>query len=211
MYLETTRLVCLQDKGFCRYYVGIRGSQKPCEWAYFSTKTLKLLEEYAGERVNRSSVRKYTKRNGLLPPKYIRKATWRLMIKAMPREVARFIQSRFGELRVSEARYKDLLSEADEYYPKYLTVAVLGFIYGSTLALFPAATGDFFGLKYLSENYALLFTSWGVSGLLFPSIGGYIKDLTGGYESALVLSSLLSVAGAAIGLYLKKRLALYLH
>jgi uncharacterized membrane protein len=50
-----------------------------------------------------------------------------------------------------------------------------------------------------------------VSGLLFPSIGGYIKDLTGGYESTLVLSILLSVAGAAIGLYLKKRLALYLH
>jgi len=38
----------------------------------------------------------------------------------MPREVARFIQSRFGELRVSEARYEDLLSEADSYYPKYL-------------------------------------------------------------------------------------------
>ena len=36
--LETTRLVCFSDKGFCRYYVGIRGSQKPCEWAYFSTK-----------------------------------------------------------------------------------------------------------------------------------------------------------------------------
>jgi len=38
----------------------------------------------------------------------------------MPREVARFIQSRFGELKVSEARYEDLLSEADEHYPKYL-------------------------------------------------------------------------------------------
>ncbi|MEM1831547.1 MAG: hypothetical protein QXX12_03155 [Nanopusillaceae archaeon] len=35
----------------------------------------------------------------------------------MPREVARFIQSRFGELRVSEARYEEyLLSEADERY-----------------------------------------------------------------------------------------------
>jgi intergrase/recombinase len=66
-------------------------------------------------------VRKYTKRNGLLPPKYIRKVAWRLMIKAMPREVARFIQSRFGELKVSEARYEDLLSEADEYYPKHLS------------------------------------------------------------------------------------------
>ena len=41
-------------------------------------------------------------------------------MKAMPREVARFIQSRFGELRVSEARYEDLLGEADEEYPKYL-------------------------------------------------------------------------------------------
>jgi len=42
------------------------------------------------------------------------------MIKAMPKEVARFIQSRFGELKISEARYEDLLSEADEHYPKYL-------------------------------------------------------------------------------------------
>jgi len=42
------------------------------------------------------------------------------MIKVMSREVARFIQSRFGELRVSEARYEDLLSELDENYPKYL-------------------------------------------------------------------------------------------
>ena len=27
--LETQRLVCFQDKGFCRYYVGLRGFQKP--------------------------------------------------------------------------------------------------------------------------------------------------------------------------------------
>jgi intergrase/recombinase len=50
----------------------------------------------------------------------MRKVAWRLMVRAMPREVARFVQSRLGELRVSEARCEDLLSEADEYYPKYL-------------------------------------------------------------------------------------------
>jgi intergrase/recombinase len=50
----------------------------------------------------------------------MRKAAWRLMIKIMPREVARFVQSRFGELKISEARYEDRLSEADEHYPKYL-------------------------------------------------------------------------------------------
>jgi len=112
--------VCFENKGFCRYYVGLRGSQKPCEWAYFSTETLQLLQRYAGRSINRSVVARYAKRYGLLAPKMMRKVSWRIMVQAMPREVARFIQSRFGELRVSEARYEDLLSEADSYYPKYL-------------------------------------------------------------------------------------------
>jgi intergrase/recombinase len=34
--------------------------------------------------------------------------------------VGRFIQSRFGELRISEAHYEDLLTEADTHYPRYL-------------------------------------------------------------------------------------------
>jgi len=67
-------------------------------------------------------VRIYAKRHSLLAPKYMRKISWRLMVKAMNREVARFIQSRFGELRISEARYEDLLSEADEHYPKYIEI-----------------------------------------------------------------------------------------
>jgi len=41
-------------------------------------------------------------------------------VQAVPRKVARFIQSRFRELKISEARYEDLLSEADNYYPKHL-------------------------------------------------------------------------------------------
>jgi len=118
--IDTPRLVCFYDKGFCRYYVGIRETAKPCEWAYFSTNTLRLLGEYAGSTVNRRPLEIYVKRRNLLLPKYMRKAAWRLMIRVMPREVARFIQSRFGELKVSEARYEDLLSEADTHYPRYL-------------------------------------------------------------------------------------------
>jgi intergrase/recombinase len=118
--VDTPRLACLHDKGFCRYYVGIRETAKPCEWAYFSTETLGLLGKYAGSTVGRVPLQKYVKRRSLLLPKYVRKAAWRLMIRAMPREVARFIQSRFGELKISEARYEDLLGEADENYSKYL-------------------------------------------------------------------------------------------
>jgi intergrase/recombinase len=120
IHLETPRLVCFSDKGFCRYYVGIKGSQKPCEWAYLSIETLELLKEFAGNSFDRRTVTRYAIRHGLLAPKYMRKVSWRLMIKIMPREVARFIQSRFGELKISEARYEDLLSEADECYPRYL-------------------------------------------------------------------------------------------
>jgi intergrase/recombinase len=50
----------------------------------------------------------------------MRKIAWRLMMQIMSREVARFIRSIFGELKISEARYKDMLSEADQCYPKYL-------------------------------------------------------------------------------------------
>ncbi len=118
--IVTKRLVCFEEKGFCRYYMGLRGSEKPCEWIYFSTSSLNLLQMFAPRHINRHQIRKYAKRHGLVLPKYMRKIAWRLMIKAMSREVTRFIQSRFGELRVSEARYEDLLSEADESYPKYL-------------------------------------------------------------------------------------------
>jgi intergrase/recombinase len=118
--VETSRLVCFEDKGFCRYYVGLRESVKPCEWAYFSLDTLRLLKEYSGISVSRRALTKYVKRRNLLLPKYVRKISWRLMIKVMSREVARFIQSRFGELKISEARYEDLLGEADHYYQEYL-------------------------------------------------------------------------------------------
>jgi len=128
--IATKRLVCFENKGFCRYYVGLRGSQKPCEWAYFSTETLQLLQRCAGRSINRSIVARYAKRCGLLAPKMMRKVSWRILVQAMPREVARFIQSRFGELRISEARYEDLLSEADSYYPKYLE-KLRGLVYSS--------------------------------------------------------------------------------
>jgi intergrase/recombinase len=38
----------------------------------------------------------------------------------MPREVVRLIQSCLRELKISEARYEDLLGEAGHYYSSYL-------------------------------------------------------------------------------------------
>jgi intergrase/recombinase len=81
---------------------------------------LELLKKFASNNFDRRTIIRYTKRYGLLASKYMRKVSWRLVMKVMPREVVRFIQSRFRELKISKARYEDLLSEADEHYPKYL-------------------------------------------------------------------------------------------
>jgi intergrase/recombinase len=66
IHLETPRLVCFNDKGFCRYYAGIRGSQKPCEWAYFSIEALELLKRSAGSNLDRRTATRYATRHGLL-------------------------------------------------------------------------------------------------------------------------------------------------
>jgi len=51
----------------------------------------------------------------------LRKVSWRVLTQVISdKDVARFIQSRLGELKVSEARYGDLLSRADEQYPRCL-------------------------------------------------------------------------------------------
>jgi len=50
---------------------------------------------------------------------------WRLIICVMLREAARFIQSRLGGPKIGEARYEDLLGEADQYHPEYLKASLL--------------------------------------------------------------------------------------
>jgi intergrase/recombinase len=118
--IVTERLVCFNEEGFCRYYVGIREAMKPYKWAYLSKETVDMIREISGASLRRQVIQKYARKHGLLPPKTMRKIAWRTMIKAMPKKIARYIQSRFGELRVSEAGYEDLLGEADQHYPRYL-------------------------------------------------------------------------------------------
>jgi len=82
----TRRLVSFDDKGFCHYYMGLRGA-KPCEWVYFSAEFLTLLLELVFKHINRHQVKKYARRHGLVLPKCMRKVSWRLMIKTTSREV----------------------------------------------------------------------------------------------------------------------------
>lgn len=79
------------------------------------------------------------------------------------------------------------------------SVFLIGYCYGSQLAVFPSATADFFGIRNLGNNYGLLMTAWGTAGIIGPMAGGKIFDATRNYEAAfLVAAALAFVASIAI-------------
>ncbi|MEM0285023.1 MAG: integrase [Sulfolobales archaeon] len=129
---ESPRLACFEK--FCRYYLGLTGG-KPCEFVYFPKELLDPLSEHSGELRESTTVSRYFTRHDLLRPKYLRKLNWRVLTRVVPdKDVCRFVQSRLGELRVSEARYGDLLREADRLYPKALEALRKGLEDSSYLA-----------------------------------------------------------------------------
>lgn len=81
---------------------------------------------------------------------------------------------------------------------------VTGATYGALLALFPATTWDWFGLKNAGTNYGLIFTAWGVGGLVGPIIAGQIIDSTGGYNAAYIMSAVLLIIAAVMGVFTKE-------
>ncbi len=69
--------------------------------------------------------------------------------------------------------------------------AIVGFSYGACLSLFPATTADYWGTKNMGMNYGILFTAWGVGGVLGPTLAGKIADATGSYAGAYHFAGIL--------------------
>ena len=81
-----------------------------------------------------------------------------------------------------------------------LSVAMVGFTFGGMLTVFPAITGDYFGMKNFGVNYGFVITAWGIGGVFGPLVGGLIRDYTGGYAYSYVISGLLSIVGMYLAL-----------
>jgi MFS family permease len=81
--------------------------------------------------------------------------------------------------------------------------AVVGISYGACLSLFPATTADHWGTKNLGLNYGILFTAWGVGGVLGPILAGNVADATGSYEIAYTISAALMIFAAILTFFTK--------
>ena len=81
--------------------------------------------------------------------------------------------------------------------PVLAVVFMLGFNYGTNLAVFPAVCKDYFGIRNFGFNYGFLFAAFGSAGIVMPWLNGTIEDRTGSSDlSYAIIIGLL--AGAAV-------------
>jgi MFS transporter, OFA family, oxalate/formate antiporter len=79
-----------------------------------------------------------------------------------------------------------------------LIVTIAGANYGANLAIFPSATKDYFGIKNFGLNYGIMFTAWGVGGLILPRINGLVIDATGNSKITFILAGSLMILAAML-------------
>ncbi len=77
--------------------------------------------------------------------------------------------------------------------------------YGGLATLLAPITSDFYGVKYITENYGVTFSIFGVSTLIGAPLIAKILEKTGGYELAFLICFILSLVGLAISAILLKK------
>ena len=82
--------------------------------------------------------------------------------------------------------------------------AIILACYGGGFAVMPSFNADFFGTKYLGQNYGTILTAWGLAGLVGPFIAGKVKDVTGSYSGALVPMAIMLLVAIVLPFITKK-------
>lgn len=81
-----------------------------------------------------------------------------------------------------------------------LGAAIAGYCYGSNFSVFPSAVADMYGTKNYGINYGIVFTGWGVGGIIGPMVAARIYDARGNYVSAFKVAAILLIVSLGIPL-----------
>jgi OFA family oxalate/formate antiporter-like MFS transporter len=95
-----------------------------------------------------------------------------------------------------------LLYNVIEVFPLYywIGIYIVGLCFGGYLAIFPAITADFYGTKNIGINYGLVFTAYGVGGLLGTLFAPRVLEITKSYSMAFTVTGILCLLGAVIAI-----------
>jgi OFA family oxalate/formate antiporter-like MFS transporter len=85
-----------------------------------------------------------------------------------------------------------------------IAFAIILACYGGGFAVMPSFNADYFGTKFLGQNYGYILTAWGVGGLVGPYIAGAVKDRTGSFSGALMPMAIMLLVAIVLPFITKK-------
>ena len=88
--------------------------------------------------------------------------------------------------------------------PLYVLVFIVYWCYGTQLSVNGSTAADFWGTKNAGINYGMLFTAWGVAGLLGGRIGGMMYDKYKNYQMAFYVAAGLALVALLCELAAKR-------
>ncbi len=130
-------------------------------------------------------------------------ATMTLVVGAMGnasgRVLSGWISDRLGRINVLRAMIGIGIAAMPALYAAggnvallYAAVFVVYWCYGTQLSVNGAAAADFWGTRNAGINYGILFTAWGVAGIIGPRIGGVMFDRYRNYQAAFYSAAVLA-------------------
>lgn len=81
---------------------------------------------------------------------------------------------------------------------------VAGFAYGAGFAIFPSLVTEEYGIKNFGTNYAIIFTAWGIGGVIGPMTAASILDRTNSYNYSYLIAFILFIISIIITFTFKK-------
>jgi len=88
--------------------------------------------------------------------------------------------------------------------PLYVMVFIVYWCYGTQLSVNASTTSDFWGTKNAGLNYGMLFTAWGVAGIIGPRIAGVLFDKYKNYQMAFYTAAVLALVALLCELAAKR-------
>jgi OFA family oxalate/formate antiporter-like MFS transporter len=86
----------------------------------------------------------------------------------------------------------------------FVLMFVVYWCYGTQLSVNGSAASDFWGTKNAGLNYGMLFTAWGVSGVIGPMVGAKLLQTSGGYKTPFYTAAVLAVIALVAELLAKR-------
>ena len=97
-----------------------------------------------------------------------------------------------------------LYSVGSSVGPLYVMVFIVYWCFGTQLSVNASTCSDFWGTKNAGINYGMLFTAYGVAGIIGPKIGGWAFDKYKSYQYAFYWAAVLALVALLAELAAKR-------